>query len=104
MTSTIADIREHFVSSLRDGYFVVDKTGCKMIELCGASFLANERDYLRMRDSLLPQFSGQWVAVEQGKVIASGHDLRAVSDAALAQGGRPYIVRVGAEDQTVFRG
>jgi predicted aspartyl protease len=67
-----------------------------------ADFLANEQAYLHMRDSLLPQYKGQWVAVHQGKVIASGTDLLAVTEAAATAGGHPYIARVG-EEQVVFR-
>ena len=35
-------------------------------------FLANEQTYLQMRDSLLAQHRGQWVAVLSGKVVAAG--------------------------------
>lgn len=66
-------------------------------------FLANEQAYLQMRDSLLSQFRGQWVAVHNGGVIASGANLLAVTEAAAAAGGHPYIALVGAEDAVVFR-
>jgi hypothetical protein len=68
-----------------------------------AGFLANEQSYLQLRDSLLPQYHGQWVAVHDGCVIAAGDDLLAVLDTADACSGHPYIARVGEEDQTVFR-
>jgi hypothetical protein len=68
-----------------------------------ADFIANERTYLQMRDSLLSRYRGQWVAVANGKVIASGGNLLRVSEAAAAVGGHPYIALVGAEDQVVFR-
>jgi hypothetical protein len=68
-----------------------------------ADFLANERDYLRMRDQLLPRYRGQWVAVSGGQVIAADRDLLKVSEAAAASGGHPYIALVGGEDRTVFR-
>jgi len=41
-TPNVQNIRDYFISELEDGNFVTDKTGCKMIELVGASFLADE--------------------------------------------------------------
>ena len=66
-------------------------------------FLANEQAYLRMRDSLLPQYRGQWVAIESGQVVATGDNVLDVSEAAAAHGGHPYIARVGEEEAVVFR-
>jgi thymidylate synthase len=51
----VQDIREHFLQELAEERFVIDKTGCKMIELTGASFIADEpsifgtinEDYIR---------------------------------------------------------
>lgn len=51
----VQDIREHFIQELKEERFVTDKTGCKMIELAGASFIADEpaifgtinEDYIR---------------------------------------------------------
>lgn len=68
-----------------------------------ADFLANEQAYLQMRDGLLPRYAGQWVAVHEGKVLASGGDLLAVTEAAAATLGHPYIALVGAEEKVVFR-
>ncbi len=65
-------------------------------------FLANEQSYLQMRDQLLGQYRGQWVAVHQGKVVAAGPKLIEVMEKASTCGGHPYIALVGAED-TVFR-
>ena len=66
-------------------------------------FLANEQAYLRLRDSLLAQFTGQWVAVHNGKVIAAGPKLMEVMDTASASGGHPFVALVGAEDSAVFQ-
>ena len=66
-------------------------------------FLANEQAYLRMRDKLLAPYRGQWVAIQNGQVVASGTDLLAVTDAAAGHSGHPYIALVGAEDEVVFR-
>ena len=38
---TVADIRAEFVDLLCSSNFVVDKTGCRMIEIIGAQFLAD---------------------------------------------------------------
>ena len=56
-----------------------------------------------MRDSLVPQYRGQWVAVQGGCVIAAGPALMEVMDRASASGGHPYVAFVGAEDRIVFR-
>jgi hypothetical protein len=65
--------------------------------------LANEREYLLLRDNLLPQYRGQWVAVQGGKVIAAGAKLMEVMDQACAFGGHPFFALVGAEDPAIFR-
>jgi thymidylate synthase len=39
---TVQDIREYFINQLKLENYVTDKTGCKMLELPGASFLATE--------------------------------------------------------------
>lgn len=66
-------------------------------------FLANEQAYLSIRDSLLNQYHGQWVAVQDGKVIESGPSLMAVMAGASSLGEHPYIALVGAEDAVIFR-
>ena len=38
----VSDIREHFISELKNEKFTIDKTGAKTIELIGASFTADE--------------------------------------------------------------
>jgi predicted aspartyl protease len=68
-----------------------------------ADFLANEQAYLDMRDRLLSQYRGQWVAVHGGSVIAAGTHLAEVMDRAFACAPHPYIGRVGEEDAVVFR-
>jgi hypothetical protein len=66
-------------------------------------FLANEQAYLRMRNGLLAQYRGQWVAVQDNKVVATGANPIAVMEKAAPFGGHPYIALVGAEDAVVFR-
>lgn len=40
--NTVEDIREQFAALYHDGEFVIDKTGCKVLEIVGASFIADE--------------------------------------------------------------
>jgi hypothetical protein len=68
-----------------------------------ADFLANEQDYLAMRDSLLQQYRGQWVAVHNGRVIAANPNVLVVTEAAAATSGHPYVALVGEEDRVQFR-
>ncbi len=72
-------------------------------QLVHPDFVADEQAYLNMRGYLLAQYRGQWVAVQDGKVIAAGTDLMDVMEQASAGGGHPYIALVGAEDAVVFR-
>lgn len=67
------------------------------------AFLANEQAYLQLRSGLLAQYRGQWVAVQNGNVIAASPDLMEIMDRASAAGGHPYVARVGVEDDVVFR-
>lgn len=68
-----------------------------------ADFLTNEQCYWRLRDSLLLTHRGQWVAVQGGKLIAAAPDVLALTEAAAAAAGHPYIALVGSEDTVVFR-
>jgi len=65
-------------------------------------FVENERLYWRMREQLLGQYRGQWVAIEGGRVVASGDDLFDVTDKVGKLGCHAYIARVGQEDSLVF--
>jgi len=66
-------------------------------------FLANEQDYLRMRDGLIPKYHGQWVAVDKGQVVASGHSLLDVMRTSSARGGHAFVACVGKEDEVIAR-
>lgn len=66
-------------------------------------FVANEQAYLEMRDRLLQQYRGQWVAVDCGKVLAAGTNVLDVMLEASHCGGHPFFALVGAEDSVVFR-
>ena len=65
-------------------------------------FLENERDYWKMRDRLVREYQGQWVAVHGGKVMASSDDLFDVTDEVGKLGCHAYIARVGEEQSLVF--
>lgn len=65
-------------------------------------FLQNERDYWKMRDRLMQEYPGQWVAIYGGRVIANGDDLFDVTDEVGKRGCHAYIARVGEEDSLVF--
>ena len=65
-------------------------------------FLENERDYWKMRDRLVQEYQGQWVAVHGGKVMASSNDLFDVTDEVGKLGCHAYIARVGEEQSLVF--
>lgn len=40
--SNVAEVRQYFIDELAAERFVIDKTGCKMLELVGASFVFDE--------------------------------------------------------------
>lgn len=42
-------------------------------------------------DQLVQQYRDQWIAVENGTVLAAGHDLRTVTDASRALSSSPDI-------------
>ena len=69
-----------------------------------AEYLANEMKYWRVRDQLLVQYAGKWVAFHNGQVIASGDDFTAVMDEAGRKGyPAAYIDKVGEEGTLRFR-
>ena len=60
-------------------------------------------DYWAMRDELLAKYSGKWVAVHKGRVVAVGDDPLSIMDQALAEDGYAYTNKVGDEDRIVVR-
>lgn len=60
-------------------------------------FLENEESYWRVRESLLSQHRGKWVAVRAGQVVAEADDVLTILDLAANLEGHPYIARVGDE-------
>jgi len=65
-------------------------------------FVENEGIYWRIREQLLKQYAGQWVALHDARVVASGNDLFDVTDEVGKLGCHAYIARVGEEDNLVF--
>lgn len=59
----------------------------------------NEAGYWSVRDALLGQYRGQWVAFADGAVIASGSSPVAVFHAGESSGRHPFFICVGKEDQ-----
>ena len=65
-------------------------------------FIENEQSYWQMREQLLAEYAGQWVAVDAGTVIASSDNLLDVTDQVGNSGSHAYIARVGQEDSLIF--
>ncbi len=59
----------------------------------------NEKLYWSVRDRLLDQYEGQWVAYADNTVIASGKSAVDVLMTGQASGKHPFIIRVGHEDE-----
>jgi hypothetical protein len=66
-------------------------------------FESDRRDYWAMRNSLLAKYSGKWVAVHKGRVVAVGDDPLSIIEQALAEDGYAYTNKVGEEDKIVIR-
>ena len=56
-----------------------------------------------MRDELLAKYSGKWVAVHKGRVVALADEPVSIMEQALAEDGYAYTNKVGAEDKIVIR-
>lgn len=66
-------------------------------------FVANEQDYWRMRDQLLKQYAGKWVALHQGQVVAVSQGIFDITEQVGKLGYHAYIAKVGDEDKLVFQ-
>lgn len=65
-------------------------------------FLANEEHYWRVREKLLNQYRGWWIAIHRGQVVASSKDVWEITEAVGKLGCHAYIAKVGEED-VVFK-
>jgi hypothetical protein len=72
-------------------------------EIVDQGFERDRRDYWAMRDELLAKYSGKWVAVHKGRVMAAGDDPLSIMEQALAEDGYAYTNKVGDEDKIVVR-
>jgi len=61
-------------------------------------FLANEEHYWRVREKLLKEYKGWWVAIHKGQVVASTKDVWEITEAVGKLGCHAYIAKVGEED------
>jgi hypothetical protein len=63
----------------------------------------NEAAYWSMRDQLLSQYQGQWLAFADGAVIAAAPAPLEVFLAVQQSGRLPFVIRVGHEDEPWYR-
>jgi hypothetical protein len=66
-------------------------------------FERDKQDYWTMREELLAQYPGKWVAVHKGHVVAAGDDPLSIMEEALTKDGYAYTNKVGEEDKIVIR-
>ena len=72
-------------------------------EIVAQGFEQDRQDYWKMRNELLAQHAGKWVALHKGRVVAVGDDPLAIMEQALAEDGYAYTNKVGDEDKLVIR-
>src|SRR5215467_8399148 len=63
----------------------------------------NEAAYWAVRDQLLGQYQGQWIAFADGVVIAAATTPLAVFLSVQRSGRHPFVIRVGHEDEPWYR-
>ena len=63
----------------------------------------NEAWYWAVRDQLLVQYQGQWIAFADGAVIAAAPTPLEVFVAVQQSDQHPFVVRVGCEDEPWYR-
>ena len=66
-------------------------------------FIENEKHYWTIRDQLLREYRGQWVALHDGKIVATSLDIFDLVEQVGKIGGHPYIAKVGEEESLVFK-
>ena len=72
-------------------------------EIVEQGFEQDRQDYWKMRDELLAQHAGKWVALHKGHVVAVGDSPLAIMEQALAEDGYAYTNKVGEEDKIIIR-
>jgi len=68
-----------------------------------ADWSKNEAAYWAVRDQLLPQYQGRWIAFADGAVTAAASTPLEVFLAIHQSGGHPFVIRVGYEDKPWYR-
>src|SRR5438445_11836908 len=63
----------------------------------------NETAYWAVRDQVLAQYQGQWIAFADGAVIAAAPTPLEVFLAVQQSGRHPFVIRVGHEDEPWYR-
>jgi hypothetical protein len=63
----------------------------------------NEATYWTVRDRLLPDYRGQWIAFADGAIIAAASTPLEVFQAVKASERHPFVIRVGHEDEPWYR-
>lgn len=63
----------------------------------------NETAYWAVRDQLLPQYQGQWIAFADGAVMAAAPAPLDVFLAVRESGRHPFVIRVGHEHEPWYR-
>jgi hypothetical protein len=63
----------------------------------------NEAAYWVVRDQLLAQYQGQWIGFDNGAVIAAARTPLEVFLAIQHLSARPFVIRVGHEDEPSYR-
>jgi hypothetical protein len=63
----------------------------------------NEAAYWTVRDQLLAQYQGQWIAFADGAVLAAASTPLDVFLSVQQSGRHPFVIRVGCEDQPWYR-
>jgi len=66
-------------------------------------FEEDRQAYWAMRDELLAQYPGKWVAVHKGRVVSVADEPLSIMEQALAEDGYAYTNKVGEEDKIVIR-
>ena len=77
----------------------IDALPPEIAKLINPRWRQNELEYWRQRDQLLAHFKDRWIGFADGKVISEGKSAVAVFHEAMQQGGHPFVICVGHEDE-----
>lgn len=80
---------------------LADELPPELLKYVHPDFWANEKRYWEVRDSLLAEYGGRWVAFADGAVVAAGPNWYAVLTA--TRGRTAFVTCCGAEDTPMGR-